>query len=78
MAVARACVSRPIDRTQFATAIGISAIAHLAPLLDYVDMDGAALLSKDIARGATVVRGRCQFPTGNGSGAELFEDNLIP
>ena len=58
--------------------VGISAIAQLLPELDYVDMDGAALLSKDIARGATVVRGRCQFPTGNGSGAELFEDNLIP
>ena len=58
--------------------VGISAIAQLLPELDYVDMDGAALLSKDIARGATVVQGRCQFPAGNGSGAELFEDNLIP
>ena len=58
--------------------VGISAIAQLLPELDFVDMDGAVLLAKDIAPGATVVRGRCQFPPGNGSGVELFEDNLIP
>ena len=31
--------------------VGISAIAQLLPLLDYVDMDGAALLANDIAIG---------------------------
>ncbi len=31
--------------------VGISAIAQLLPLLDYVDMDGAALLRSDIASG---------------------------
>ena len=29
--------------------VGISAIAQLLPLLDYVDMDGAVLLAEDIA-----------------------------
>ena len=28
------------------SSVGISAIAHLAPMLDYVDMDGAMLIAK--------------------------------
>jgi hypothetical protein len=31
------------------SSVGISAIAHLLPQLDYVDMDGALLLAEDIA-----------------------------
>ncbi len=52
--------------------VGISAIAQLLPLLDYVDMDGAALLSADIATGATVEKGICHFPTAPGSGVTLL------
>ncbi len=52
--------------------VGISAIAQLLPLLDYVDMDGAALLAKDIATGAMVERGICRYPDANGSGVELL------
>ena len=52
--------------------VGISAIAQLLPLLDYVDMDGAALLASDIAIGAVVERGVCRYPSGNGSGVELI------
>ncbi|NOZ40717.1 MAG: dipeptide epimerase [Planctomycetes bacterium] len=52
--------------------VGISAIAQLLPLLDYVDMDGAALLAQDIATGAIVERGVCRYPKGNGSGVELI------
>lgn len=33
------------------TTIGASAIAHLAPLVDYIDMDGPLLLAQDIATG---------------------------
>lgn len=51
--------------------VGISAIAQLLPLLDYVDMDDAALLAKDIATGASVERGVCHYPNLNGSGVEL-------
>ncbi|MCP4193943.1 MAG: dipeptide epimerase [Planctomycetaceae bacterium] len=57
--------------------VGISAIAQLLPLLDYVDMDGAALLSSDIATGATVVDGHCQTGAGNGTGAQLVHENVI-
>ena len=36
------------------SSVGISAIAHLAPMLDYVDMDGALLLAKDPAEGVVI------------------------
>jgi L-alanine-DL-glutamate epimerase-like enolase superfamily enzyme len=52
--------------------VGISAIAQLLPLLDYVDMDGAALLAKDIATGVVVDRGTCRYPNVNGTGAALL------
>ena len=41
--------------------VGISAIAQLLPLLDYVDMDGAVLLREDIATGVTLEQGRCDL-----------------
>jgi len=54
------------------SSIGISAIAHIAPLLDYVDMDGAMLLSEDIASGVTILPGKVTFPEGPGIGAYLI------
>ena len=56
------------------SSIGISAIAHLAPLLDYVDMDGALLLKEDPAQGAWVSEGNIFFGEGNGLGAFLKSD----
>ena len=54
--------------------VGISAIAHLAPLLDYVDMDGAMLLAEDVATGVTVTESGVAFPSVNGTGAQLLPD----
>ena len=54
------------------SSVGISAIAHIAPLLDYVDMDGAMLLSKDPARGVRIFPEKVLFPDGPGIGAELI------
>jgi L-Ala-D/L-Glu epimerase len=54
--------------------VGISAIAQLLPLLDYVDMDGAALLASDIAAGVKVDRGTCLYPNANGTGAQLLNN----
>jgi len=54
------------------SSVGISAIAHIAPLLDYVDMDGAMLLSKDPARGVRIFPEEVRFPEGPGIGAELL------
>lgn len=55
------------------TSVGISAIAQLLPMLDYVDMDGALLLARDVATGVTIERGRVRFPEENGCGVRLVE-----
>ena len=52
--------------------VGISALAQLLPLLDYVDMDGAVLLAKDIASGVRLDHGRCIYPDVNGTGVQLI------
>jgi L-alanine-DL-glutamate epimerase-like enolase superfamily enzyme len=54
------------------SSVGISAIAHIAPLLDYVDMDGAMLLAKDPAKGVRIFPDEVLFPEGPGIGAELL------
>ncbi len=53
------------------SSIGISAIAHLLPMLDYVDMDGALLLKEDIAEGVIVKPDSVEFPDRNGIGGRL-------
>jgi L-Ala-D/L-Glu epimerase len=55
------------------SSIGITAIAHIAPILDYVDMDGAMLLKEDIAKGVVITPEKVTFPTGNGIGSVLIE-----
>jgi L-alanine-DL-glutamate epimerase-like enolase superfamily enzyme len=54
------------------SSVGISAIAQLLPLLDYVDMDGALLLKEDIATGVTIQDGRVTYAEENGTGANLI------
>ena len=53
------------------SSVGISAIAHLLPLLDYVDMDGSLLIKNDPATGVTFDYGKITFAETNGTGAEL-------
>jgi L-alanine-DL-glutamate epimerase-like enolase superfamily enzyme len=53
------------------SSVGISAIAHLLPLLDYVDMDGSLLIANDPADGVYLEAGKAIFPDRNGTGAEL-------
>ncbi|MFD2727264.1 dipeptide epimerase [Hyunsoonleella rubra] len=52
--------------------IGISNLVQLAPLLDYIDADGAMLLASDIASGVTFQDGTILYPRGFGSGAKLL------
>ena len=52
--------------------VGISAIAHLLPELDYVDMDGPLLLAEDIASGVTIKNGKTFYPDRTGTGVILF------
>ena len=50
------------------TSLGITAAAHLAPLLDYADLDGAALLRDDPHEGASIRGGVIRLPDGPGLG----------
>jgi len=54
------------------TSVGISAIAHLLPLLDYVDMDGTLLITNDPARGVTFDYGKVLYAAEAGTGAQLL------
>jgi L-alanine-DL-glutamate epimerase-like enolase superfamily enzyme len=58
------------------SSVGISAIAHLLPLLDYVDMDGTLLIKNDPASGVTFDYGKVIYANENGSGATL--KNQVP
>ncbi len=52
--------------------VGTSAVAHLLPLLDYVDMDGPLLLAEDSADGIKMENGRIIYANRWGTGAELL------
>lgn len=52
--------------------IGCSAIAHLLPLLDYVDMDGCLLVDDTISRGITIDYGVVSYSNLPGTGATLL------
>jgi L-Ala-D/L-Glu epimerase len=54
------------------SSVGISAIAHLLPELNYVDMDGALLLAEDIATGVTISDGIIKYSDLNGTGVRLI------
>ncbi len=58
------------------SSIGISAAAHLLPLLDYADLDGAVLLAAEPCSGVTLDCGRVSLPVGSGSGATLHRGLL--
>ncbi len=50
------------------SSLGISAIAQISPLLDFADFDGAALLSSDPFRGASIAGGQIRLSDGPGLG----------
>ena len=55
------------------SSIGISAVAQLLPLLDYIDMDSILLIKKDIAEGVKILEnGEVVFPEENGIGVKLL------
>ena len=53
------------------SSLGITAAAHLAPLLDYADLDGAALVANDPYAGARIDGGRIAIPDRAGLGVEI-------
>ncbi len=57
------------------SSIAMSAIAHLLPLLDYVDMDGGLLISNDIATGITMDFGKINYSSTFGTGVQIIDEN---
>jgi hypothetical protein len=55
---------------------GISAIAQLLPPRDYVDMDGALLISEDIAGGVRLEKGVPVFPETPGPGLTMHRQSM--
>lgn len=68
VAVARAHDMRVMMGCMIETSVGITTAAHLAPLLDYADLDGAALLAADPYTGVTIHGGVISIPPGPGLG----------
>ena len=52
------------------TSLGIAAAAHMAPLLDYADLDGSALLANDPFSGPSIDGGIIAIPTAPGLGVQ--------
>jgi len=50
------------------SSIGVTAAAHLSPLVDYADLDGNLLIANDPYRGVRVANGKLILPEGPGLG----------
>ncbi len=57
------------------SSLGISAAAHIAPLVDYVDLDGATLLAEDPFDGVDFEKGRICFQNRPGMGVSSRAPN---
>jgi L-alanine-DL-glutamate epimerase-like enolase superfamily enzyme len=68
IAVARTHQMQVMLGCMIESSIGITAAAHLAPLVDMVDLDGAALLANDPFAGARIDGGQVRLPTAPGLG----------
>ena len=67
-AIARAHGMTVMVGCMIESSIGITAAAHFTPLVDIVDLDGAALLAHDPFVGATIDGGQVSLPTEPGLG----------
>jgi L-alanine-DL-glutamate epimerase-like enolase superfamily enzyme len=68
IAVARAHGLKVMLGCMIESSVAITAAAHVSPLVDTADLDGALLLAEDPFEGARVVGGRIVLPDGPGLG----------
>jgi L-alanine-DL-glutamate epimerase-like enolase superfamily enzyme len=59
------------------SSLAITAAAHLAPLLDFADLDGGALLANDPFNGATIEQGVIRIPETPGLGVTRRSRNGV-
>ena len=52
------------------SSVGVTAAAHLSPLVDYADLDGNLLIANDPYRGVTVEKGKLMLPNRPGLGLQ--------
>ena len=55
------------------SSLGITAAAHLTPLVDYADLDGHLLVANDPYRGVTLEKGKLILPDLPGIGVVPVE-----
>jgi L-alanine-DL-glutamate epimerase-like enolase superfamily enzyme len=70
IAIARAHGMMVMVGCMIESSLGITAAAHFTPLVDIVDLDGAALLGNDPFQGASIDGGRVTLPEGPGLGVQ--------
>jgi L-alanine-DL-glutamate epimerase-like enolase superfamily enzyme len=68
IAIARAHHLTVMVGCMIESSLAITAAAHFTPLVDIVDLDGAALLADDPFAGATIHGGQVRLPSGPGLG----------
>jgi L-alanine-DL-glutamate epimerase-like enolase superfamily enzyme len=68
IAVARAHGLMVMVGCMIESSLGITAAAHFTPLVDIVDLDGAALLANDPFLGAQIDGGQVTLPSAPGLG----------
>jgi L-alanine-DL-glutamate epimerase-like enolase superfamily enzyme len=72
IAVARAHDLQVMLGCMIETSLGITAAAHLAPLVDWADLDGNLTVTNDPFTGLRVEQGRLLLPDGPGLGVEAL------
>ncbi|HEV7217207.1 MAG TPA: dipeptide epimerase [Chloroflexota bacterium] len=60
------------------SSVGITAAAHLTPLVEYADLDGNLLVSDDPFRGVTVEKGKLLLPAASGLGVRRMRPPTQP
>jgi L-alanine-DL-glutamate epimerase-like enolase superfamily enzyme len=68
---ARACGLKVMLGCMVSSSCTVTAAAHIAPLVDFVDLDGNLLVVNDPWRGVRVEKGRLVLPSGPGLGLML-------
>jgi L-alanine-DL-glutamate epimerase-like enolase superfamily enzyme len=71
ISTARAMKMKVMMGCMIETAVGISAGAHIAPLLDYADLDGNVLISNDPFDGVRNIKGNLSLSNKPGLGVSL-------
>lgn len=66
--IARAFKLKVMIGCMISSSVAISMAAHLAPLVDYIDLDGALLIDNDPYQGVVIERGRLVYPDRPGLG----------